>query len=576
MKLMKSIFGLALVLAAAAFSACSSDDEYDYVPGEAKGQQVYFPSDLETTIYVSKSASSATVTLRRIDTAEELTVPIAATCEGGDAYSFPASVTFPAGKAAADYVITYDPDAIAYDDFKELSLRIADEAYTTPYGHSSFTGTIGAIAYGEWEKYGDGTCTYTYNAYYAGDDSPLSISRRTSVTDKNVVQFRISGWFDGGDGGIDLFVECNSATGVAKVSPQATTTAYYGYVVSVCDNNTFKAEIGGNDDTGAYGSYDAAAGIITLPMTYYLPDYDNFELITGEETITIDGDFERSDYSADVAYAGKFIDGSENLHVVANAWFGADVASAKAAVLPADFTEETVMAIADGSYAGDVADVKVTATGQTPQEIRIPSDGLATGKYSVVLLSFDEDGAMRDFSYADFVYIAGGTSSWSELAKGTYTYSVFFGTDEEPQAEAASLFKSDDFAGTYKLAPWGAGAQLQFTMDAAGGILVESQPTGYEVEDYGMVYVADLTTADAAAQPSSYDPATGIYTFSLIYYLDDGTAVADGTETFDPNTGAATSSVKMRRASSAKIERKAHNGNRPVALSRALRNLKLK
>ena len=100
-------------MAVVAFTACSDDDDYQWAT--VSGNQVYFSNQLPASYSISKSANSITVPLNRVKTDEAITVNLSHTDKTGF-FNVPASVSFAQGEAVANITITYDPEAVAYDE----------------------------------------------------------------------------------------------------------------------------------------------------------------------------------------------------------------------------------------------------------------------------------------------------------------------------------------------------------------------------------------------------------------------------------------------------------------------------
>lgn len=527
MKLNKLYIGLS-VLATLAFTACSDDD--DYSRATIEGQQVYFANEIGQTINVSKEASSVTVSLCRVATDGDLTVNLTTECDNS-VWNVPSSVTFQDGDTVTPIVITYDPEAIEYAAFDSIRISIADASYTTPYGLSYFEGVIGAPEpWSDPEPYNSaGTCTYSYDQFDPGStDAGLTFLVSTnSVT--GMQRFTISNWcYD-----VTLTLDYNPETGEVSVEPQAIGYYHEDYEsdIYITDYKHFYV-LRDWGETDAVGSFDTEQGIITIPVVYYLAEgpsqYGYF--CAGEETIYLDG-FNRLKADIAVTYAGRFFDTKSNPYICGNITLGADVTSANVALVPEsemgeDTWATTRAAILDGTYANLQT---ISASG----EVRFDASELADGTYYIVAISFVDNEA-QNLDYAKVNYTASSDKeTFTDLFKGTYTYTLFFGTEDDPQTdEGLVLSQCEQNSNKYKISHWGYDVDFTFTLNEDGTVSVPEQETGYEYSSYGMVMVCDYNTYTGSTDyPCYYDSETNTFVFCLVYYVEEG-AVGYGYETF--------------------------------------------
>ena len=134
MKLNKLFLGL-LGLTAMVMSSCSDKDDYQWAT--ASGEQVYFSKDLPATQEISFDASSFTIPVSRVNTSSSITVPISIESDD-NFFSAPSSISFAAGEATTNLTISYDPDSLEYDVYKNAKVTIGKE-YSTPYGNETYS-----------------------------------------------------------------------------------------------------------------------------------------------------------------------------------------------------------------------------------------------------------------------------------------------------------------------------------------------------------------------------------------------------------------------------------------------------
>ena len=539
------IFGLLGLALCAVFTSCDEEFNDDYTAASVSGAQVYFSSEAPSVVEVSKDTTACEISLNRAVTAGSLEVALNVTSTS-DLYSIPSKVTFADGADSAPISIKYDGDAIEYGVFDTVTVSLADATITSSWGVSSYTFVIGCPEpWTEWAPFAAGTCTWTYTQYYNGDDPGLKIYYRSNKVNTAQAQFLIKNALSG----IDVVFDYNTETGAVTL-PETKFDVHSSYGdVFVSDLDTYA----GN---GAVGAFDAEQGIITIPLIYYVgAGYFGY----GNEYIYIDG-YNRKDLTTEVEYAGKFENAEGNVFVVANTNLGPDVESAKLALVPGSLTQETFDAILGGTYSPMV---DVEASG----EVKMAADSLETGEYTFVLVSYSE-GEAADYATASFKFKKSGEAAetWTDLYVGNYTYTLFFGSEEEPYTdENLVLSVSDSDPSRYKISNWGYGVDFIFTMAEDGTILVDDCETGYVTDQYGMVSIMDLVTFAGSAEygTSSYNPETGAFIFAIAYYVEAGT-LAYGQETF-VLTGKAGAKSRIAKANK-------EMGSVNVSINRTLKN----
>ena len=126
----KNILFTALV-SLAALVACEA--EYVYEPGKptVDNDYVYFSTSNAPSVVMASDETEIKVLVSRRDSTDALTVPVKAWASVPEAFNFPASVEFAAGKPTAEYVIT---TSASMEMFKDYSLQLSvPEEYTHAY-----------------------------------------------------------------------------------------------------------------------------------------------------------------------------------------------------------------------------------------------------------------------------------------------------------------------------------------------------------------------------------------------------------------------------------------------------------
>ena len=229
-----------------------------------------------------------------------------------------------------------------------------------------------------------------------------------------------------------------------------------------------------------------------------------------------------ADYTVNVAYEGVFTDAEGTSYVVANSFdCGADVATVKFAVVEGTEVDATVDAI----VAGEVEAVEAEAGASV--YVPFPAKPV-TGKYTIVGVAYNADGEAQEVATATFKYEAASNeeTTWTLVGKGDYTYTIFFTEEDGGHYVDAGLelFQCDQDKSQYKIEHWGNDVDFTFTMLNTYAVYVPEQEVGYTYGNYGPVYVCEGIdyTSKTEYGTSTYDPATGTFTFCLAYYVSGG------------------------------------------------------
>lgn len=268
MKTFKNIFILLPALfALTTFSAC--DDEIEYTPAEKlDNEQVYFPSTNSLSINLSGLASSFDVEIARQKTDGAITVPL--TLTGGEGfYTAPSSVAFAQGESKKTITISYNAEEVGPDNYMDLTLSIADESQTTPYGLAAYTFNVG-IPQTYTARY---VGTYTYQIYWGGDDPGLTLYQSDIYPDR----WKIEHW----GSNTDFFFTWNQETNEILVDKQfCVKNSTYGDVLI----NDLVGYTGGTN----YGQSYYENGVFHFAVIYYVSagSFGN-----GMETFTVTEQF---------------------------------------------------------------------------------------------------------------------------------------------------------------------------------------------------------------------------------------------------------------------------------------------
>ena len=589
---------LALVgILAAALSACSSD--FDYTGAAVPANQVYFSNTEPSTIQIDKNAGSFNITLHRVDSVGQLTVPLTFTPGEGNIYTVPASVTFADGSKTADIKVTYDPATAKYGSYTGGTIAVSGADIDNTYGLSSYTFTAGAT---EWVDFAENKSVGSYR-----EDMLTSLFKVENVVYDVKIQKSIV------NEGMYRMVNVYSKNYPYNEDGDYDTSKDYYWVINATDPDHVYFETYNSEMAWSYGQFSFTSmvayflskgntlekikqakpelfgtlknGIITMPaksMLVSMANYNDGEWLygnpNGKLAVALPG-YTIADYSVEAAFKGRFTDASDNDFATFTLTLGSDVASVKCALAaPGDDVDKVASGIADGS----VKSVSATASG----DVELPFTD--SGDYTLVVVTYNANGDVvgtytvgqklksSKEAVEQFTDIASGTFTIGAEDKSTMVSDEAWGLLlKQTVTQEAVLSQSQSDPTHFKLTPFlseDSKYALSFTVDANGTIVVDGVETGLSTEAGlpGMLMASDIVTyvgADtdngkafaANGGASTYDSAHNLYTFVRYYYVGDG-AYGLEKETFKvENSGAkalAKAIAKAKRA--AKAKRGAH------------------
>lgn len=553
MKVNKYILGLAAVVLTG-FSACNTDVE-----------SAIYNSNQE---HVSFDGSAASVSVKNTETTATIPVTVnRGVIANASTYTFTAeasedgifsndangTITFAAGQNTA----TFNVKAINLEKEKSYTytLTLSDAAKQTADNITNVKQntvfTIKVTRDGDWTAWEEWntekTATFKYSgAFLGGDDPGLPFAYRQSLTNPDKYQFKLEHWCFN----VTLLLDYDKTTGVVSCAPQP---AGYSFSVGdayVTDLVNYCGIAGQSVAPSYYGSFDEKQGIISIPLAYYIPDYNNYLYGSGPEFVYIDG-FVRADYSTSVAYFGRLTDASNNEFLLATIAFGDDVEYVRYALVAEDEVDATIESLSAGG--GSV----LKEAGQ----VQIPV--AQSGTYYLVVVAFAGEKVVGyDATALKFTASGDAAETWTALYVGTYEYTVTdhtAGGDSDPMGGwepagtkiDAVLYRSNSDPTRFKIAPWAnttGDDGLIFTMSAENVITVDQVYTGYTDTTYGDVFATDMVTAGNADTYKSYLSA-GIFYFNLKYH-DAESAWCYVLDTFTITGDANSASARMAMSNS--------------------------
>lgn len=208
-----------IAFAACALASCG-DDDYTYVAGEQEASDrpnVYFSADQESSVELDPTdATELDIPIYRpkSDATQAITVPLEVSVNTENVFTVPESVTFAAGDTVATVHVTF-PNAVVGTSYS-LEIDVPSD-YMTLYKDM---GSDWNISYGttitrvQWNLVGTGTFTYT--AFFSGDDAGLELYQRADKPE----MFRIPNAL----GGVNFTFTWDQKTNEVSVN-----TFYIGY-----------------------------------------------------------------------------------------------------------------------------------------------------------------------------------------------------------------------------------------------------------------------------------------------------------------------------------------------------------
>lgn len=361
-------YTLCALMAAVSCDVAQIGKTDDYNPAKVPDTpQVYFSKDTQSSeIALTQEDIEFNVGLARVDSAEPLDVEIVAEGETEN-FLIPSVVKFAAGEKAADLKIQISTP-LSPNEFKTITLKLADASLGSEYGATSITFKVGVNL--PWKKFGAGG---TFNEVWWGETEEKQIEYQ-EISDElwlcKIPQCFGKETIAGGDPYdckdvmfywnkvtnnlymIAAYMGYTSPTGpVIYGSAADLMNAYFGYDGGEPGTPEWfeVQEIGfGNAKYNGFTlrPYYDGNGIFYLGDAYYYanPAVDGWETLGKEQDYFVDNGFTHTDYTIEVAYDGMYVnpDGQASalLNITAK---GADAKIAKYMITSQDVAPLTTL-----------------------------------------------------------------------------------------------------------------------------------------------------------------------------------------------------------------------------------------
>ena len=467
-------YSLMLMLVGLLFASCA--DEYkSYTPAKIDTDQVYFSKDLSHDFDLEDfDVKEITIPVSRQKTDNELTVQLGLIDTQDTVFTLKTkTVTFPAGAATANAVVTFDASKWDYDEFKTGSIYIVDDViepeelvlpedstatdstktengaarrkaqeqtntpnpqYTTQWGDHSFYFIVGVPA--PFEAVGIGTFT---DAFWEEGTCDVQILRNT--VNPNIYRivdpygsFGQSYYDDNRTMNLDIeILKPGDKLGDVEITQEDLifysifNIGYFHSSYSQYINLIHPYYFGGDESTFLFNKVvayqeDGTPGEINIAPYYYMNGVGGWNHTSdmGTMKVVFPG-YEPKDYALEITYKGIFNDTNEVPFAVVAATLGEDVETVKAVVIEADADPD---AVADAIEAGELEATDIDTSNLDFIQVPIAED--LTGKLQVVLVVIDADGKAQTVASANFEYFGKGDANpWVSLGKGLYTDNFF-------------------------------------------------------------------------------------------------------------------------------------------------------
>ena len=432
MKTLKNIFYFLAAASLVGFTSCSDDPETTSL----KGDQVFFGTDLSSTIQLEENSSSITIPILRLNADNAASYPIFTSDESG-LFTLPTSADFAAGENTANLVITYNYAELTQDKEYPCTLTIGDSENTSPYGLSKYEFTL--VAPAPWTSLGKGTLTDdVITGAFNVENQVFEVEIQQS--DKEPGMYRLVDPYinnkyslSAGEGGSSSNYSCYLV--IDATDPEAVTIAKQNMGILGTDLGDFQME-STSPGTLVNGVITFPKGGIELSFTGYQSAFQANK--NGLFKVVLPGASDVAAPAVTVAYKGSFIDAASNKsNAVLDFSLNETATSYKFAVVEGNIAKneaaltETAGKIVDGSLES----TEGTASGSVLYPLAV------SGTFTVVAVPFNAEGDAGAAAATAFIYSADGAPDIVQVQTGNYTVHV---TDAKDGYDCPLTLKAGD------------------------------------------------------------------------------------------------------------------------------------
>ena len=523
MKKYYSILLMALVTMVG-LASCSDSDGADYTPASIpSGAQVFFPTSNPTsyTLSMADGVQTIDIPIARGTTGEAVTVDLQLTiAQNAGIFSIPSQISFAAGESETIIPLSYNAEALGYDNPDTLSIAIVDENFTTPYGASA-TQIVVRIP-SPWTTLGYATITDDIVGPMFGLN-PVTWKVEIQENDLTPGYYRLINPYNtldypNNEEGDDISEETHYMY-IHAEDPEGVYIPGFNTGLSWGDDygEFYFVSFGGYYiERGGYSVADIKAGgyagqlqdgVISFPvqgMLLNMPNYSTglyYANNSGMFTIVLPG-YAIKDHSFGVTYTGKSVDTEGENFALFTLTLGADVDEIKYALVPAVDAEDAIYDIREG---GGLKTASATASGD--YQIQVTE----SGRYALVVVAF-ADGKAVGSDYILIKYDVDAKDVWKALGVGLYTEDVLCSLYGAPAVTyEVEIEESLTRPGVYRLVnaygenfpyneegDWDDSKDYYIEVNAQDpeGVFIERQATGLDwgdgeflIQSYGSYYL---------------------------------------------------------------------------------------
>ena len=497
---------------ACAVSSCSDDN--DYVEGP-QSPGAFFPKANPSSIRLKADASTFDVAISRTDGSEAATYSLTSEADAAF-FTIPASVSFDAGSTSTVIPVTYDFEALGYDNEQKITISLPD-AEASQYGKATYTFTVQVPS--PWTSLGMGQMV---DAIVAPMYGMAEITFPVEIQENDLVPgyFRIINpyttdnypYYTEGD---EVDADATSYIYLDASDPADVSFPLTGLNIDWGDGairaigyNDFMKMNGDEADPSLNGVYNKDEGIISFPGR------GSLLFVLGNKLYTTNpsGSFKvympgvvLKDYTATVGYKGLFMPESGSAEAVLSISVGSDVTSAKVGILPGMVEAAAIEAVVNGTV-----ETKEFKPGEG-QSANFAIEG--SGWFTAAIVAYDGEEQVGASSVSFKIAAAGASEgNWEAMGEATFVDGwilPLFGSEEQPIDPATMPYKvpvekSLDTEGVYRLVnPYNVegcpiaqynddknGAKIVIDATDPAFVSIEAQYSGYADAD-GEIYIGN-------------------------------------------------------------------------------------
>lgn len=427
MKTLKNIFYFLAAASLVGFTSCSDDD----ATTSLKGDQVFFGTDLSSTINLEQNSSSIQIPIQRMNADNAASYPLFSSDESG-LFTLPSSADFAAGETTTNLVISYNFDNLTLGQSYPCTLTLADSENSSSYGLTSYSFTLVAVDPVPYETVAtdaifiEGGMSKMYRDFPT--QYPVTVERKRGTNLFKIVNPYSYPTYPVAEESwtfiSDVYID---ATDPNRVVTKLTQLADFGYGMTIIGNVFGNLTVDGQPATEEeypLGTYDEATGVFDLGAMFIADDEgamlaDPFKLYLNPDALVAAG--------IALEYTGVYTSVDGKSYAVISITPEADVATYRYAVVEGDITND-----AEALEKAKEDILSGTLTSETGSGKASKGLELEAGEYTVVALAFDASGAnIGSISSVSFVFTPGEVKdvdfsftleSYTDEEKGCYPY----------------------------------------------------------------------------------------------------------------------------------------------------------